>query len=87
MLTEILAAFSQDDIVYLFQITERTGYTAREVESALTQLEYMGYIKRQTAEKDCLVACQRGKSVGNNCHGCHLGVKQVLWSLTDLPRS
>ena len=46
MLTSILKILARKESLSMTQLAHEVGYTSREIESALEQMEHMGYIHR-----------------------------------------
>jgi hypothetical protein len=65
------------------QLAHEVGYSVREVQSALEQMEHMGYIRHEFFEQACNSCC--GTDRGSYCEGCGFSSadKFNIWVLTE----
>lgn len=63
------------------QLAHEVGCTIRELESALDQLEHMGYIQRELLGK----ACSSSSCGVDRCEGCGFASTEsfTVWELTE----
>ena len=81
MLTSILKILARKESLSMTQLAHEVGYTSREIESALEQMEHMGYIHRQQFGPQC-----SSSSCGSNgCKGCGFASSEsfAVWELTE----
>jgi len=81
MLTSIMTLLARKESLSMSQLAHEVGYTTREIESALEQLEHMGYIHSQLFGQAC-----SGSSCGTEgCQGCGFASSEsfTVWVLTE----
>lgn len=81
MLTSILNILACKESLSMTQLAVKVGCTGREIESALEQMEHMGYIHRQQFGQSC-----NGLSCGTDgCEGCGFNSSEsfAVWVLTE----
>ena len=81
MLTSIMSVLARKESLSLTQLAHEVGYTTREVESALEQMEHMGYIHRQKLGQ----SCSKSSCGNDHCEGCGFASSEsfTFWVLTD----
>jgi len=89
MLAQILRSLSSSNgVASVPQLAAAAGVSVREAETALSQLEHMGYLRREvTGGGCCSGGCNpRGSS---HCAGCTFNPAAGLWTwvLTERGRS
>ncbi|MDP4125331.1 MAG: FeoC-like transcriptional regulator [Bacillota bacterium] len=64
------------------QLAAEVGYSVKEIQSALEQMEHMGYIRRELYGQACS-SCESGR--GNHCAGCGFSTSETFtfWVLTE----
>ena len=81
MLTSIMTILARKESLSLTQLAHEVGGTTREVESALEQMEHMGYIHSQKIGQTC-----SNSSCGTDrCEGCGFASSEsfTFWVLTE----
>lgn len=80
MLTNVMEVLSRRESLSLTQLADVVGYSTKELEGALAQLEHMGYIHREALGEICNTSYCSG-----NCEGCgFLPSKKIsYWILTE----
>jgi DNA-binding transcriptional MocR family regulator len=81
MLTSIMKILARKESLSMTQLAHEVGCTIREIESALEQMEHMGYIHRQQLGQTC-----SGSSCGTDrCEGCGFASSEsyTFWVLTE----
>ncbi len=84
MLTSILEVLSRKESLSMTQLSREVGYSVRELESALEQMEHMGYIRRELFGQFC--NSNRGiNRCSDHCEGCGFLSSEtfVFWVLTE----
>lgn len=81
MLTSIMTILARKESLSMTQLAHEVGCTTREVESALEQMEHMGYIHRQQLGKTCSNSC----CGTDRCEGCGFASSEsfTFWVLTE----
>lgn len=66
------------------QLAGEVGYSAREVEGALGQMEHMGYVRRELLGQACSPNCGIDHCSGH-CEGCGFLSSEgfTFWVLTE----
>jgi len=66
------------------QLSGMVGYSVRELESALEQLEHMGYVRREFFEQACSPSCEINRGSGH-CEECGFLSSKAFrfWVLTE----
>lgn len=84
MLTTILEILANKESLSLVQLAEKAGYTVREVEGFLDQLEHMGYIRRDQLGQACGISCDTDRC-SSGCEGCGFRSMETFsfWVLTE----
>ena len=81
MLTRIMNILARKESLSMAQLAHEVGCTIREVESALEQMEHMGYIQRELIGQSC-----SSSSCGtDHCEGCGFASSEsfAVWELTE----
>lgn len=81
MLTSIMSMLARKESLSMTQLAHEVGCTIKEIESALEQMEHMGYIHREQFGQTC-----SSSSCGNNrCEGCGFASSEsfTVWALTE----
>ena len=81
MLTSILEILARKESLSMTQLAQEVGGTIKEIESALEQMEHMGYIDRQLFGQGC-----SGSTCGTDgCEGCGFSSSEsfAVWVLTE----
>jgi hypothetical protein len=81
MLTSIMKILARKESLALTQLAHEVGCTIREIESALEQMEHMGYTRRELFGQ----ACSSSNCVTDRCEGCGFASSETLtiWVLTE----
>ena len=78
---EILA---RRELLSMSQLAHEIGRSVKELESALEQMEHMGYIRNEQLGQSCSSSCgiDRGRS---QCEGCGFASSETytFWVLTE----
>lgn len=84
MLTRILKALARKESVSMTQLAHELNSSPKELESALKQMEHMGYVRREMYGQTCSGSCESDKS-GRSCEGCGFASSEVysFWALTE----
>ncbi|AFQ44610.1 winged helix-turn-helix domain-containing protein [Desulfosporosinus meridiei] len=85
MLTDILKVLSRKEATLsMSQLALEVGYSLKEIESALEQMEHMGYICREIFGQACSPSCGMNRCSGH-CEDCgfHSPETFTFWGLTD----
>lgn len=88
LLTAIMKILARKESLSITQLAHEVGYSVKEVEGALEQLEHMGYIQRDQFEQSCSVG-SGSKGCSSHCEGCSFAPSGsfVSWSLTERGQS
>jgi len=81
MLTSIMKMLARKESLSMAQLAHEVGCTIKEIESALEQMEHMGYIHRQLFGQSC-----SGSSCGTtHCESCGFASSEafIVWELTE----
>jgi len=83
LLTSIMEVLSCKSLS-MAQLAEELGYSVRELESALEQMEHMGYVRREVLGQACSPSCGKDPSSGE-CEGCSFLSPEgfAFWVLTE----
>ena len=81
MLTTIMKILARKESVSMTQLAYEVGCTIREIESALEQMEHMGYIHRELVGQ----SCSSSSCETNHCEGCGFASTESfsVWELTE----
>ncbi|MCO1600458.1 winged helix-turn-helix domain-containing protein [Desulfosporosinus nitroreducens] len=84
MLTGIMEVLSRKESLSMTQLATEVGYSVRELESALEQMEHMGYVRREILGQACSPGCGIDQCSGH-CEGCGFLSTQAFtfWVLTE----
>ncbi len=84
MLTSILNVLARKESLSMTQLAHELNSSPRELESALEQMEHMGYVRRETYGQSCGNNCSPNKS-GSHCEGCGFASSETFafWALTE----
>lgn len=88
MLTSILGILSRNESLSLSQLAQEVKSSPRELESALQQMEHMGYVRKETHGQSCGASCPSG-SGSSHCSGCSFAASgnYSFWVLTERGKS
>lgn len=66
------------------QLAHEVGYSVREIEGALEQMEHMGYIRHELFGQACSSKCGTN-SCSSHCEGCGFAAAETFtfWVLTE----
>ena len=81
MLTSIMKILARKESLSITQLAHEVGCTIREIESALEQMEHMGYIQRELFGQTC-----SSSNCGTvRCEGCGFASSEAFtaWVLTE----
>lgn len=81
MLTSILTILARKESLSMTQLAHKVGCTIKEIESALEQMEHMGYIRRELFGQSCSSSgCET-----DSCEGCGFASSEsfAVWVLTE----
>ena len=81
MLTSIMKILARKESLSMTQLALEVGCTIREIESAMEQMEHMGYIHRELFGGSC-----SSSSCGtDHCKGCGFASSEsfTFWVLTE----
>jgi len=81
MLTSIMKILARKESLSMTQLAHEVGCTIKEIESALEQMEHMGYIHRELFGQPC-----SSSSCGTDrCEGCGFASSEscTVWVLTE----
>lgn len=84
MLTSILKLLVRKESLSKTQLANEVGCSLKEIESALIQMEHMGYIRSEQLGQACSLSC------GNDrCEGCAFVPSETFtfWVLTERGQS
>lgn len=81
MLTQIMNLLAHKESLSMTQLVHEVGCTIKEVESALAQMEHMGYIQRELFGQSCSSSSSCGS---DRCEGCGFASSETytFWALT-----
>jgi len=81
MLTTIMEILARKESLSMTQLAHEVGCTSREIESALEQMEHMGYIHRELVGQ----SCSSSSCATNHCEGCGFASSKsfAVWELTE----
>jgi len=81
MLTSIMKILARKESLSMAQLAQEVGCTIREIESALEQMEHMGYIQRELLGQ----SCSSSSCGGDHCEGCGFASSEAftVWELTE----
>ena len=67
----------------MMQLAHEVGCSMRELESALEQMEHMGYIRSEQFGQSCSSSCSNDR--GSHCEGCGFASTETFafWVLTE----
>jgi len=84
VLTRIMEVLSRKESLSMTQLADEVGYSVKELESALEQMEHMGYIRREFLGQACSSGCETNRCTGH-CEGCGFLSSEVFtfWILTE----
>ena len=84
MLTSIMEILARKESLSLAQLAGEVGYSVREVEGFLNQLEHMGYIRRELLGQACGLSCDSDQA-SDRCEGCGFKPSKTFtfWVLTE----
>ena len=70
------------------QLAQEVGCSVRELESALAQMEHMGYIRNEQFGQSCSSSCNIDQESGH-CEGCGFASSETFtfWVLTERGRT
>ena len=84
MLTSIMKILARKESLLMSQLAHEVGCSLKELESALDQMEHMGYIRNEQFGQSCSSSCgiDRGSS---HCEGCGFASSETytFWVLTE----
>lgn len=84
MLTSILKILAHKESLSLTQLAHEVDCTVRELESALEQMEHMGYIRNEQFGQSCSSSCSTAWG-SSQCAGCGFAASETytFWVLTE----
>ncbi|TGE32297.1 winged helix-turn-helix domain-containing protein [Desulfosporosinus sp. Sb-LF] len=84
MLANILEILGRKESLSMAQLAHEVGYSVRETESALEQMEHMGYISRELFGQGCSANCDADRCSGH-CEGCGFVSSETfsVWALSE----
>lgn len=84
MLTSIMEVLSRKESLSMAQLAREVGYSVKELESALEQIEHMGYVRRELLGQACSASCGIDRCSGH-CEGCGFLTPETytFWVLTE----
>ena len=84
MLANILKILARKESLSMAQLAREVGYSVKEIESALEQMERMGYIRRELFGQGCSANCVADRCSGQ-CEGCGFVSSKTfaVWELTE----
>lgn len=88
MLTGILNILARKESLSITQLATEIKSSSREVESALEQMEHMGYVIREKYGQTCSNSCGPNQC-DSHCEGCGCASPETYfcWSLTERGKS
>jgi len=83
MLTSIMKILARKESLSMTQLAQEVGCSVRELESALEQMEHMGYIRNERLGQSCSPSCDNQGS--SHCEGCGFASSETFtfWVLTE----
>lgn len=84
MLTSIMKVLARKESLSMTQLAEKVGCSVRELESALEQMEHMGYVRRELFGQGCSSSSEIDQCSGH-CEGCGFLSSETFtfWVLTE----
>lgn len=84
MLTRILTILARKESLSMTQLAHELDFSPRELESALEQLEHMGYVRRERYGQSCSTSCGPNQC-SSHCEGCAFTSPETyaFWVLTE----
>ncbi|MDR3540093.1 MAG: FeoC-like transcriptional regulator [Desulfosporosinus sp.] len=84
MLTSIMTILARKESLSMAQLAHEVGCSVRELESALEQMEHMGYIRNEQLGQSCSSSCGVDRG-GSQCEGCGFASSETytFWVLTE----
>lgn len=84
MLTSIMEILARKESLSMTQLAQEVGCTVREIESALEQMEHMGYIRNEQFGQACSAGCGTDRC-SSECEGCGFASSETFtfWVLTE----
>ncbi len=81
MLTSIMEILARKESLSMAQLAQELGCSIREIESALEQMEHMGYIHRELLGR----SCSSSSCGADRCEGCGFASSEsfTVWELTE----
>ncbi|SPF42562.1 conserved hypothetical protein [Candidatus Desulfosporosinus infrequens] len=84
LLTSIMKILARKESLSMTQLAHEVGCSLKELESAMGQMEHMGYIRNEQFGQSCSSSCgiDRGSS---QCAGCGFASSETytFWVLTE----
>jgi len=79
-----MEVLSRKESLSMTQLATEVGYSVRELESALEQMERMGYVRREIFGQACSPNCEIDRCSGQ-CEGCGFLSTEAFtfWLLTE----
>ncbi|HEY8910475.1 MAG TPA: FeoC-like transcriptional regulator [Desulfosporosinus sp.] len=83
MLTSIMKILARKESLSMAQMAQEVGCSVRELESALEQMEHMGYIRNEQFGQACSSSCGIDRC-SSQCEGCGFSSSETFtfWVLT-----
>ena len=83
MFASIMKILARKESISMAQLAHQVGYSVREIQSALEQMEHMGYIRRELFGQACSSGC--GSDCSSHCDGCSFSSPETFafWVLTE----
>ena len=83
MFASIMKILAHKESISMAQLANQVGHSVREVQSALEQMEHMGYIRRELFGQTCSSSC--GSDRSSHCEGCGFSSHETFtfWVLTE----
>lgn len=84
MLTRILKVLARKESLSITQLAHEVSCSVKELESALEQMEHMGYIRREQLGQACSPSCGNERD-SCQCEGCGFASTEsyTAWVLTE----
>ncbi|MGC7872428.1 FeoC-like transcriptional regulator [Desulfosporosinus sp. SYSU MS00001] len=88
MLTGILNILARKESLSMTQLAQELNSSPRELESALEQMEHMGYIRKEICGQACGAGCSSNEC-SSHCEGCGFASPETysFWVLTERGKS
>lgn len=88
MLTRILKVLARKESLSITQLAHEVGCSVKELESALEQMEHMGYIRSEQLGSSCSATCGIERD-SCQCEGCGFASTKsyTAWVLTERGQS